>query len=59
MAALVTDEILHTIAIIGKPGEVVEQMKARLGDVIHRTSFAGTELSAETVADMLGRLRAN
>ena len=57
MAALVTDEILETIAIIGKPSEVVTQMKSRLGDVIHRTSFAGTDLSAAITADMLARLR--
>ena len=57
MAALISDEILQTIAIIGKPADVVEQMKSRLGDVIHRTSIAFAELSAETTAEMLSRLR--
>ena len=57
MADLITDDILHTIAIVGTPDQVVEQMKQRFGGVIHRTSFAGTDLTPETTQEMLRRLR--
>ncbi|MEM7003774.1 MAG: TIGR03617 family F420-dependent LLM class oxidoreductase [Pseudomonadota bacterium] len=57
MAALIDDEILHTIAIVGEPGTVVDEMQRRLGGIIHRTGFGGVRLSEATLADMLGRLR--
>ena len=57
MAALITDEMVNTIAIVGDPSSAVAQMKTRLGDVIHRTSFAGNNLSDATVASMLAELR--
>lgn len=57
MAELITDEMVETIAITGSPIEVVDKMRARLGDVIHRTSFSGVALSDQTVATMLARLR--
>jgi probable F420-dependent oxidoreductase len=58
MAALITDEMVDTIAIVGDPVSVVAQMKSRLGDVIHRTSFSGLSLSDETIQEMLTQLRA-
>lgn len=57
MAALIDDEILHTIAIVGEPTAVVDEMQRRLGGIIHRTGFGGIRLSEETVASMLQRLR--
>ena len=57
MAELITDEMVETIALTGSPIEVVDKMRARLGDVIHRTSFSGVALSDQTVATMLARLR--
>lgn len=57
MAALITDEMLDTIAIVGEPDEVVSKMQQRFGGVIHRTSFAGLELDGDTLSSMLARLR--
>jgi alkanesulfonate monooxygenase SsuD/methylene tetrahydromethanopterin reductase-like flavin-dependent oxidoreductase (luciferase family) len=57
MADVISDEILHTIAIIGTPEEVVDTMKARFGDVIGRTSFRVPSLKDEEQAELLQRLR--
>ena len=57
MASLISDEILHTIAIVGAPTEVVDAMKERFGDVIGRTSFRVPSLTDEEHADLLVRLR--
>lgn len=58
MAALIDDEVLHTIAIVGEPREVVAKMKERLGDVIGRTGFHVPGLPDEDHADLLAELRA-
>ncbi len=57
MADLITDEILHTIAICGKPDEVVSQMKLRLGDVIGRTGFFAPGLEDDHLTELLGVLK--
>lgn len=57
MAALITDEMVHTIGIVGKPAEVVRTMQARFDGVIQRTSFAGADLSDEQLQEMLFLLR--
>jgi len=58
MASLIDDEILHTIAIVGEPTDVIDRMKARLGDIIGRTGFHVTSLSDDDHASLLARLRA-
>lgn len=58
MANLISDEMLHTIAIVGEPEDVVEGMKARLGGVIDRTGFGVPSMPDEQTADLLTRLRA-
>ena len=58
MAALITDEMVHTIGIVGTPEAVVDGMRARFGNLIDRTSFDGTELPAEEVGPLLEQLRA-
>ena len=57
MAALVDDEVLHTIAIVGEPADVVRQMKERFGGVIGRTGFAAPGLSDQELFDALAELR--
>lgn len=57
MAALISDEILHTIAIVGSPTDVIDAMKARFGDLIGRTSFRVPSLTDEEHAELLQRLR--
>ena len=58
MAALIDDEVLNTIAIVGEPDDVVRQMKSRLGDVIGRTGFHVSGLSDDEHAEHLAELRA-
>ena len=58
MAALITGEILHTIAIVGSPEQVVDGMKARLGGIIGRTGFSFAGLDDDEHAELLRRLRA-
>ena len=58
MAALIDDEVLHTIAIVGEPHEVVDKMRQRLGDVIGRTGFTVPGLSDDEHAELLARLKA-
>lgn len=57
-AALITDDILHTIAIVGEPAEVVSQMRKRLGGIISRTGFAVPDMSDDELATHLATLRA-
>ncbi len=57
MAALITDEMVETIGIVGSPESVVEQMKSRFGGVIRRTSFTGIDLDDDRLRALLGSLR--
>jgi probable F420-dependent oxidoreductase len=57
MAALITDEMVHTIAIVGSPVEVVETMRARFGGLISRTGFGGADFPEDELAELLARLR--
>jgi len=57
-AALISDDILHTIAIVGEPTEVVTQLRKRLGGVISRTGFSVSNMDDATLADHLATLRA-
>ena len=57
MAALITDEMVETIGIVGTPEEVVDKMKSRFGGLIHRTGF-GAALDPDDLTAMLARLRA-
>lgn len=57
MAALISDEMIETIGIVGSPEEVVDKMKARFGGLIHRTGF-GADLEQDDLTEMLRRLRA-
>ena len=57
MAALIDDDILNTLAVIGSPSDVVDQMKERFGGVIARTSLSLSGLPDEVVAETLDRLR--
>jgi probable F420-dependent oxidoreductase len=57
MAALISDEILETIAIVGAPEHVIDTMKTRFGGMIDRTGFAGIDLSDDEMGVLLERLR--
>lgn len=58
MASLITDEMVETIAIVGKPDVVVETMRERLGGVVSRTGFAASAIDDEELAELIVRLRA-
>jgi probable F420-dependent oxidoreductase len=57
MAALITDEMVATIGIVGTPEQVVDTMKARFAGVITRTGFSDTTLSDDEIGALLDRLR--
>jgi probable F420-dependent oxidoreductase len=57
MAALITDEMVHTIAIVGTPEQVVATMCSRLGGLINRTGFSGAGLETDELAGLLAQLR--
>jgi probable F420-dependent oxidoreductase len=57
MSNLISDEVLHTIAIVGTPQEVVKAMKDRLGDVIGRTGFHVPSLPDEEQKELITALK--
>ena len=58
MAALISDEMVRTIGIVGEPEAVVATMKQRFGGLITRTGFAIPGADEETTATYLSALRA-
>ena len=58
MARLITDEMVETFAIVGKPGQVVEEMQRRFGGMIDRTGLSLQGLPDEELKALLARLRA-
>jgi len=57
MAALISDEMLQTIGIVGSPEQVIDTMKARFGGLISRTGFHPGGLAPEYLSELLQRLR--
>ncbi|MYD44193.1 MAG: TIGR03617 family F420-dependent LLM class oxidoreductase [Gammaproteobacteria bacterium] len=53
MVSLIDDEILHTIGVVGKPKEVVSEMKRRFGGVVTRTSLGGSIQNADELKSLL------
>ena len=57
MAALISDEILHTIAIVGTPSKVIETMKRRFRGVIKRTGFQVPSMGDDEQAALIAALK--
>jgi probable F420-dependent oxidoreductase len=57
MAALISDEILETIAIVGAPEQVIDTMRDRFGGLIDRTGFGAVDLADDELGVLLERLR--
>ena len=57
MAALISDEILHTIAVVGTPAEVIDAMKLRLGGIIKRTGFQVPSMADDEQTELIARLK--
>jgi len=59
MGALITEDVLHTLAAVGTPEEVAAELRARYGDLATRLTFtAPYPLAAETWRDLYRALRA-
>ncbi len=59
MAALITDEMVETIAIVGSAAEVVKKMRERFGGLISRTGFAAPGLDDDALTGHLQDLRSD
>lgn len=57
MVDLIDDDILHTIGIVGKPQEVVTEMKRRFGGVVSRTSLGGVFSDTDEMQALLATLK--
>jgi len=57
MAALITDEMVLTIGIVGEPQTVVDTMQQRFGGLIGRTGFTVPGMEDAELAGLLSQLR--
>lgn len=58
MGGLITDEMLNTFAVVGKPDEIVPEIKRRYGDFMDRTSGAFGFVDKDRRREMIAELRA-
>ena len=58
MARLITDEMIDTFAIVGRPAHVVDEMHKRFGGMIDRTGFSVQGLPDDELSALLEKLRA-
>ena len=58
MASLITDEMIRTFAIVGKPEHVIDEMIKRFGGLIDRTGFSAQGLTDDDLRVLLQKLRA-
>lgn len=57
MGELITDEMLNTFGVMGKPGDVVPEIKNRYGDFVDRTSGGFTFVDEDERLEMVSELR--
>lgn len=57
MINLIDDQILNTIAIVGKPIDVVKEMGRRFSGTVDRTSFDGAQLEPDELRKLLTLIR--
>ncbi|MEM9564054.1 MAG: TIGR03617 family F420-dependent LLM class oxidoreductase [Actinomycetota bacterium] len=61
LAAVVPDEVLHTVATLGTHDEIADRLRSRYGDRVDRIEFSipvADDGDAEVLGDLLRRLRA-
>ena len=58
MVALIDDDILHTIGIVGSARDVVREMKCRFGSFVNRTGFGGATIDDAELPELLAILKA-
>ena len=57
MASLITDDMVQTIGIVGRPESVVDQMRSRFQSVVSRTGFHVPGIDAERLKGLLAQLK--
>ncbi len=57
MAALITDDMVNTIGIVGEPQEVISTMQQRFQGVISRTGFSIPGMEDAEMASLLSQLK--
>ena len=57
MVALINEEVLNTIAIVGSPIEVVTEMKRRFAGVVKRTGFGSPVIERDELPELLSVLK--
>jgi probable F420-dependent oxidoreductase len=58
MGELITPEIMKEFAVIGEPGTIAGQMKARYGDIVDRTSAAYANIPKDKRLEIIRQLSA-
>ena len=58
MGTLITEDILNEFAVVGRPAEIPDQIQARYGDIIDRTSAAYANIPKEDRAGIIRKLTA-
>lgn len=58
MGELITDDILSSFAVVAEPDQVADQIIARYGDIVDRTSAAYGGIPAEQQAEIIRKLTA-
>ena len=59
MGTLISDDIMDAFAVVGGPDEIADQIRARYGDVIDRTSAAYAQLPKEDRLKIISTLTAS
>ena len=57
MSQLITDEMVKTIAVVGDPESVIDQMIARFDGNIARSGFTAEGIEPDRMKELIGRLR--
>jgi alkanesulfonate monooxygenase SsuD/methylene tetrahydromethanopterin reductase-like flavin-dependent oxidoreductase (luciferase family) len=58
MGELITPDIMKEFAVIGEPGTIAGQMKARYGDIVDRTSAAYANIPKDKRLEIIRQLSA-
>ncbi len=58
MAALISDDMLHTFAAVGSIAEIPDLIGSRYGDMLDRVQFHGGDLEPDQLTELSTRIRA-
>ena len=57
--ALISDDILHEMALVGSYREVVRELRRRFSDIVARTGFNAPQVNDATLQELLAQLKAS